>query len=57
MQRLATLLAAAIICGPACAADPGARLLAAYPEVVERVDGNDLVLKSGRRIAVSDGKA
>ena len=42
--------------GPSDAAEPGERLLAAYPDFVERVDGNDLVLKTGRRIAISDGR-
>lgn len=37
--------------------DAAARLAAAYPEVVDRIDGGDLVLKSGRRIPIEDGRA
>lgn len=55
MRRIALLLVLPA-CAPALAADPAARLLAAYPDVVDRVDGNDLVLKSGRRVAIEDGR-
>jgi hypothetical protein len=38
------------------AIDPGERLRAAYPEFVAGVEGNDLVLKGGRRLVISDGR-
>jgi len=58
MRPLLLALLPLVVVAPAVAdtIDPGARLLAAYPEVVERIDGNDLVLKTGRRIAISDGR-
>lgn len=59
MRPLLLALLAVVLARPAAAEtiDPGARLLAAYPEVVERIDGNDLVLKSGQRLPISDGRA
>src|SRR5262245_22185568 len=33
-----------------------ARLLAAYPGVLERIDGNDLVWRDGTRMPLDDGK-
>lgn len=57
MSRWPVLLLALLGGGPAFAVDPGERLRAAYPEFVERVDGNDLVLRDGRRIPISDGRA
>lgn len=32
------------------------RLRQAYPDVVERIEGNDLVLSGGERLAISDGR-
>lgn len=37
-------------------ADAGARLLAAYPDQLARVDGNDLVWKDGTRMPIDDGR-
>jgi hypothetical protein len=53
----AALLVVALLAAPlARAAEPGERLRAAYPDFVDRVEGNDLVLKSGRRLPISDGR-
>jgi len=34
-----------------------ARLLAAYPDVLERIDGNELVWRDGTRMAIDDGQS
>ena len=36
--------------------NPGARLLAAYPEELERVDGNTLIWRDGTKMPLDDGK-
>ncbi len=49
----------ALLCAPASAGDvaeAGARLLAAYPDHLARVDGNDLVWRDGTRMPLDDGK-
>lgn len=47
----------AAFASPALAESPGEKLLAAYPDFVDRVDGGDLVLKSGLRLKIDDGRA
>jgi hypothetical protein len=44
---------------PACAADARAlhALIAAYPEFLDRIDGNELVWRDGTRMAIEDGIA
>ena len=67
MRRLAFLLilVAAALCGPegsraASAAELAeqqrSRLLAAYPEQLERIDGGELVWRDGTRMPLDDGK-
>jgi hypothetical protein len=41
--------------GPLTDADR-ARILAAYPQALERIDGNDLVWRDGTRMPIDDGK-
>ena len=35
---------------------PAAALIKAYPNFLDRIDGNDLVWKDGTRMAINDGK-
>lgn len=42
---------------PPDAAQRAERLVHAYPDVVAKVDGNDLVLSDGTRLPISDGKS
>jgi len=41
---------------PASAQSPGERLLAAYPDHLQAVEGNDLVWKDGTRMPIDDGR-
>ena len=49
------LSALAGLAQPAAAQSPGERLLAAYPDHLQTVDGNDLVWKDATRMAIDDG--
>lgn len=53
----ACVLGLALAAGPVSAESVGERLRAAYPDVVDRVDGGELVLRSGRRLIIDDGRA
>ena len=56
----AVLLLALLACTPAAAGELSqaarARLLAAYPDQLERIDGNMLVWRDGTRMPLDDGK-
>lgn len=55
--QIAAFVSATLIAAP-CAADPARdRLLAAYPDALERIEGNDLVWRDGTRMAIDDGRA
>lgn len=51
----ASLAATGAVCAPLTDHDR-ARLLAAYPDRLSRVDGNDLVWSDGARMSIDDGK-
>jgi len=63
-ERAALVLAVATACtSPAASEQPdggmaqrAARLIAAYPEHLERIDGNDLVWRDGTRMPFDDGR-
>lgn len=46
----------AMLSVPAGAQTPGERLVRAYPDHLEKVDGNDLVWKDGTRMPIDDGR-
>ena len=53
---LTVLVLLAGAAGAVAAESPGQRLLAAYPDHLAAVDGNDLVWKDGTRMPIDDGK-
>lgn len=56
-STVAALLVLAIVAPLAARAEgAGERLRAAYPGFVDRVEGNDLVMKSGQRLTIDDGR-
>lgn len=54
-----SVLAAVLVAVPALAAaeTAGEKLRAAYPDFVAGIDGGDLVMASGRRLPIDDGRA
>lgn len=58
LAAIATLMCLALTVPIACAQPSRdlARLVAAYPDFLERIDGNFLVWKDGTRMAIDDGK-
>jgi hypothetical protein len=56
LRPLIFLVSIVLLAWPANAQTPGERLLAAYPDHVAAVDGNDLVWKDGTRMRIDDGR-
>ena len=58
LHLISTVAVALSWVAPPCLADPAlAQLLAAYPDVLDRIDGNELVWRDGTRMVIDDGVA
>jgi D-alanyl-D-alanine carboxypeptidase len=55
LSACAALVGLLLLTAPAHGETAGERLVAAYPDHLERVDGNDVVWKDGTRMRIDDG--